>query len=319
MDVIPASRRLDTSEVPVVDIGPLVRGDESGLTATVDALAAACADTGFMYVKNHGVPSTIRDELVRQCALFFDLPVEEKMAVGTHNSEFFRGFLPVKYKGATSAGENMQEGFIVFHDRPISDASPMYGPNQWPANPPGFRAAMENYFSAAEKLAHAMLPGFALALGLDRNFFSPIFSDPLLMLKLNHYPPQPKPEEGLEMGVRGHSDSGGFTILWQDNVGGLELQTKTGEWIGVPPIPDTYVINIGDMMQVWTNQRFKSTKHRVINTYGVNRYSIPLFVNPNYHTMVRPLVGEVDPEFKPFMSGDYHYAVYRRIYPQKTP
>lgn len=133
-------------------------------------------------------------------------------------------------------------------------------------------------------------------------------------MKLNHYPPQPPPERESEIGVVGHSDSGGFTILWQDANGGLEVQSKNGDWVGAPPIPETFVINLGNVMQIWTNGRFSSTPHRVINRSGNDRYSIPLFVNPNYDVPIAPLDGAPSGEPAPRFA-DYQVDVWRRIFP----
>lgn len=314
---MPPSRRLDFSEVPVIDIGPLVTGDEARLPGVIEALRQACTDVGFMYVKNHGVPRPLLDRLVEETRRFFALPHDVKMTAAVENSPQFRGFLPVKYKGATATGTNLQEGFIIMHERPLSPACPSHGPNQWPAGQPGFKAAMQAYFAMLEELARRMLPGLALALGRERDFFAPMFTEPMMMLKLNHYPPQDAPQHKDEIGVVSHTDSGAFTILWQDDVGGLEILNKSGEWVVVPPIEDTYVINIGDMTQIWSNGAFSSTPHRVINRYGQDRYSIPFFVNPNYDTLIRPLIGTPPADFKPFVSGKYQRDVYAAIYPQR--
>jgi isopenicillin N synthase-like dioxygenase len=111
-----------------------------------------------------------------------------------------------------------------------------------------------------------------------------------------------------------HADSGGFTILWLVDNGGLEVQTKSGEWVGAPPIADTFVINLGNIMQIWTNGRFSSTPHRVINRSG-DRYSIPLFVNPDSSATIAPLIGGPTTDFEPFLYGKYQRDEWRRIFP----
>jgi isopenicillin N synthase-like dioxygenase len=322
--VMPASRRLDFSEIPIIDIGALVDGDEKGTAKVAEQLAHACSAVGFMYVKNHGVPRKLLDRLVEQTALFFKRPFEKKMEVTLEDSLQFRGYLPLgyeSYKGDAerTGGKNLQEGFIIMHERPVHPERLSDGPNRWPADMPEFKPAMLDYFAATEKLAHQLLPGFALALGLDREFFKSMFSDGSSMLKLNHYPPQDSPEHIGEIGVTAHSDSGGYTILWQDDVGGLEVMNKSGEWVAAPPIEDTYVVNLGDLMQIWTNGRFSSTPHRVINRSGTDRYSIPSFTNPAYDSIVKPLIGEAPAGFKPYKSGPYQYDIYCRIFPQRAP
>ena len=171
------------------------------------------------------------------------------------------------------------------------------------------------YFDAIEALSRALQRGFALALGLDGDFFAPFFDASLTRLKLNHYPPQDAPKDDRNIGVVPHSDSGAFTILWQDDNGGLEIQSKSGDWVGAPPIPGTFVINIGNLMQSWTNGHFSSTPHRVINRGGRDRYSVPLFVNPNHSATIKPLIGENDGSFEPFTYGDYQRASWRRSFP----
>jgi isopenicillin N synthase-like dioxygenase len=207
-----------------------------------------------------------------------------------------------------------QEGFFIGYERPAVAANPLDGPNVWPQSEPGLAPAMRAFMDALATPANALLRGFALALGLAPDFFAPMFSAPQSLLKLNHYPPQPPPERESEIGVVGHSDSGGFTILWQDANGGLEVQSKNGDWVGAPPIPDTFVINLGNVMQIWTNGRFSSTPHRVINRSGNDRYSIPLFVNPNYDVPIAPLHGEPAGDPAPRFA-DYQTGIWRRIFP----
>jgi isopenicillin N synthase-like dioxygenase len=311
---LPQSRRLEFSEIPVIDIGPLVEGRNPA--ATIDALSTACSDIGFLYVRNHGVARELIANLVEQAALFFSRTMEEKTRIVVNPR--MRGYLPLGYKsyeGEPTAGKSHQEGFWIGHERPLNKESPLDGPNLWPDYPAGLKPAMLAYFAAVEKLSHVLMRGFALALDLRPDFFEAIFSQPMSRLKLNHYPPQEAPERENEIGVVPHSDSGGFTILWQDTNGGLEIQSKSGEWVGAPPIPDTYVINLGNVMQIWTNGRFSSTPHRVINSGGRDRYSIPLFVNPNRDAVIEPLIGTRDPGFEPFKFGDYQRKSYRRSFP----
>ncbi|HYC13225.1 MAG TPA: 2OG-Fe(II) oxygenase family protein [Stellaceae bacterium] len=311
---IPQSRRLDFSDIPVIDLGPLVEGKNP--RAIIDTLGNACRDIGFIYVKNHGVPRELVAGLAEQAALFFRRPMAEKMRIVVDPR--MRGYLPLNYRsyeGEARAGTSHQEGFWVGHERPLSKESPLDGPNQWPAEPAGLKPAMLAYFAAVEKLSHVLMRGFALALDLKPDYFEPIYRDPMSRLKLNHYPPQDNPENENDIGVIPHSDSGGFTILWQDHNGGLEIQSKSGEWVGAPPIPDTFVINLGNIMQIWTNGYFSSTPHRVLNRGGKDRYSIPLFCNPNRSAVIEPLVGTRDTAFEPFKFGEYQRAEYRRIFP----
>jgi isopenicillin N synthase-like dioxygenase len=157
-----------------------------------------------------------------------------------------------------------------------------------------------------------------MALGLDRSFFDAAHRNPMSVLKLNHYPPQPPMDESEIIGVGGHCDGGSFTILWQDSLGGLEVRNKSGEWVGVPPIDGPFVINIANLLQRWTNGRFSSTEHRVINRYGKDRYSIAFFVYPSHATVVGPVVDQSRGEFAPVVCGDDMLIYFSRVYPQRA-
>ncbi len=312
---LPLSRRLDFSEIPVIDISPLVDGNAAQLERTVAALDRACSDVGFIYIRNHGVSRDLVTRLAQQARLFFNRSMDEKMRIVL--DQRMRGYLPLNYRsyeGEARAGTSHQEGFWIGHERPLSAALPLEGPNQWPEAVPDLKPTMLAYFSAVEELSQVLQRGFALALGLAPDFFQLLFRVPNSRLKLNHYPPQDAPEADNDIGVVPHSDSGGFTILWQDDNGGLEVQSKSGEWVGAPPIDDTFVINLGNIMQIWTNGRFSSTPHRVINRAGRDRYSIPLFVNPDSSARIAPLIGPTS-NFSPFRYGDYQRDEWRRIFP----
>jgi len=301
---IPVSRRLDFSEIPIVDVAALVAGSDD--PRTISALGRACTDVGFVYLKNHGVPARLIADVAAQAARFFARPMDEKLTI-TVNPRM-RGYLPLNYTsliGEPGGGVSQQEGFWIGHEAAADAANPLAGPNVWLASEPGLESAMLAYFDAVETLSGVLLRGFALALGLKPDFFAPLFSAPQSRLKLNHYPPQAIAADERDIGVVGHSDSGAFTILWQDDNGGLEVQSRNGDWVGAPPIPDSFVINIGNVMQIWTEGRFSSTPHRVINRSGTDRYSIPLFVNPNYDTPIAPDL--------PFAA--YQTNIWRKIFP----
>lgn len=313
---IPLSRRLDFAEIPVIDIGPLVVGDAQRMPATVAALDRACRDVGFLYIANHGVPPATIDRLVAQAKLFFALPLDAKMALALDAR--MRGYIPLKYRsyeGEARAGTSHQEALWVGHERPASAAHYFDGPNHWPAALPGLKPAMLAYFDAVDRVSLALMRGFGAALGLGLDFFAELFRHPTSRLKLNHYPPQDNPDNVNDIGVVPHADSGGFTILWQDDHGGLEVESKSGEWVGAPPVPGSFVVNIGNLMQIWSNGRYSSTPHRVINRAGADRYSIPLFVNPGDAAPITPLVDLKARDPVPILYGAYQKAEWRRIFP----
>lgn len=312
---IPLSRRLDFSEIPVVDIGALVEG-RSKIDATIAELDRACRDVGFLYIRNHGVAAATTDRLVEQTKLFFALPLADKQAIAL--DQRMRGYIPLNYRsweGEARAGTSHQEGLWVGHERPLNDAVYFDAPNRWPERLPGLKPAMMSYFAEVDRVGVALMRGFGAALGLGREYFVKLFDHATSRLKPNHYPPQDNPDNVNDIGVVPHSDSGGFTVLWQDDNGGLEVQSKSGEWVGAPPIPGTFVVNIGNVMQIWTNGRYSSTPHRVINRNGKDRYSIPLFFNPGAAAPIAPLVGVATPDPQPLLYGGYQKDEWRRIFP----
>jgi isopenicillin N synthase-like dioxygenase len=315
--VVPATKILAFAEAPVVDISPLVTGDAERIPAVVEEIARACESVGFMYVRGHGVSVEALNAVVKEAENFFVLPLHDKRSVALERSPQFRGYLPLEYTGNEGEeGKNLQEGFLMMHDRPVDAKAVLHGSNQWPPALPSLQPAMTTYFREMERLAHKMLPGFAMALGLTPDYFGAAYEKSMMVVKLNHYPPQSVTDATKMIGVGGHCDGGGFTILWQDSQGGLEIINKDGDWIGVPPLEGTFVINIGNMLHRWTNGRFSSTEHRVINRYGKDRYSIACFVDPSFDTMVGPIVDKTESDEPPIKCGEYLHSYYSRIYPQ---
>ena len=311
--MISPSRRLDFTEIPVIDIGPLIHQDQPG--PCIEALRTACSEVGFFYIQNHQIPASLIQDVKSAAEEFFNSPDQEKMAIAI--TPQIKGYLPLAYRsyeGEARAGTSHQEGFWIGHDRPINAHFPLDGPNHWPKQYPALKSAMLRYFDEVERLADVLLRGFSLALGLHADHLSKFFEAPLSRLKVNHYPPQRSPLREDNLGVVPHSDSGGFTILWQDNIGGLEVQNKHGEWVGAPPLEDTFVINIGNIMETWSNGFFSSTPHRVINTGGQDRYSIPLFVNPSADVMISPLIGDLH-SIQPFHYGTYQKDLWQKTFP----
>tara|TARA_B100000676_G_scaffold311626_1_gene382210 strand:+ start:15471 stop:16430 length:960 start_codon:yes stop_codon:yes gene_type:complete len=311
---LPKSRRLDFTEIPVVDISKLVAGDDD--SATIDAIGTACRNIGFVYVKNHGVAPELIDNVLAASGEFFSRPMEDKNKVVL--DERLRGYLPLRYRsyeGEDNAATSNQEGFWMGTQRPLNPANRLDGPNVWPENGDALRNAMETYYTAASGLAGHLQRAFSLALGQESDFFARMFDRQQSLLKVNHYPPQDNPTSVSDIGVVPHSDEGGFTILWQDETGGLEIESKSGEWVVAPPLPGTYVINLGNAMQIWTNGEFSSTPHRVINRYGADRYSVPFFAYPRWDTPMKPLFDDTDDDGDVEICEAYQVRKWRRIFP----
>jgi isopenicillin N synthase-like dioxygenase len=316
----------DFSAIPVIGLGALAGGGRA-LDALVAEIGGACETAGFFYVTDHGVPQTAIDAIFAAARRFFALPQPTRDALDVHSSPNYRGYVPM---GLTGSGvpKRMLEAFQVMRelgpdDPDVRAGSVMYGANRWPGAAPGFdaakfRRAMEAYFDAVWDLAQRLLGLFARGLGQGPDYFRPFFAKPLTQLRLLHYPPQPA-EAATAQGVEAHTDPSAFTILLQDAVGGLETRNRAGQWIAAPPIPGSFVINIGDMIQRWTNGRFVSTPHRVANRAGRDRISVPFFVNPDYAATIAPVLGGAAAgaaRYEPLACGPYLEAAFRAAWPR---
>ncbi len=275
--------------LPVIDISGLRGGSAEARREVARQIDSACRSTGFFYISGHGVPQAAIDGLVAAGRSFFAKPLDEKMVVSSEKSEHWRGYVPLcSEEHNPGHGKDWHEA-LDFGREPRPGEPPsadFYGPNQWPEDAPGLRAAVDTYYAAMLGLANDLLRGFALALKLDEDWFLPKFDWAAGWLRLLHYPPQPDGGSDEGIGTGEHTDYDAFTILWQDGNGGLEVHPLGGDWISAPPIPGTFVINIANLMQRWTNDEYKSTLHRAVNRSGVERTSIPFFLNANPETVV---------------------------------
>ena len=291
-------------EVPQIDIGPLFGADGRARRRVGDAVRDACIDVGFFYIRNHGIPQAILDETFRQMARFFALPEDAKREIHASNSRCFRGYSGL-FEERHDATTDYYEPHEVIDfgrenepgDPPECEASLLYGPNLWPAGMPGFREAVEAYYAAMLEVSNALLRAFALALALPEDYFLGKFDRAAGALRLLHYPP--RPSEETRLGVGAHTDYETFTILAQDGNPGLQVLNGAERWIDIPPVAGTFVVNIGDLMARWTNDRFTSNVHRAANRTGRNRYSIPFFMGANVDTEIRCLESCTGPDEPP--------------------
>ncbi|RZO39004.1 MAG: isopenicillin N synthase family oxygenase [Rhodospirillaceae bacterium] len=271
------------SALPIIDVSALRGGDADARRAVGREFRRACLDLGFMYVVGHGVDRALRAEVFAQSAAFFATSDEKKLAIDMSLSPYNRGYEPLG--GQTledGAPPDLKEGFYIGEeislDHPrLREGSFNLGPNQWPADLPGFETTMMTYYAEMLALGETLMQGIALSLGLEGDYFADFCRDPLTALKLLYYPPQPANPDPGEKGCGAHTDFGGITMLMQDDNGGLQVLGNDGRWLHAPPVPDAYVVNLADMISRWTNDMYRSTLHRVINVSGTERYSVPFF------------------------------------------
>lgn len=286
----------DFDRIPVIDIGALFSTDRAQKLTVAHAIGDACRNVGFFYVTHHGVDNTLADDVFRVSEAFYALPENIKQRYAVDKLGRHRGYVPIGGLAADAhdaTAYDLQEGYEVSLELPETDpdyvtGNIMYGPNVWPDSPADFRPVVYRYFEAIRRMGHTLFKGFALALDLPEDYFEDKIDKPMAQLRVLHYPPQSGAIDPRHIGVGAHTDYECFTIL-KASAPGLQVQNSHGQWIEAPPIDNAFVINIGDVMARWTNDIFKSTVHRVINSTGKKRFSLPFFFGANYNTVVECL------------------------------
>lgn len=307
-----SKRHTHFTHLPVVDIGGLYSADECGRAEAARNLGDAARASGFCYITGHRVQGSIVQEALRHSKLFFSLPIEEKMKVYIGRSKHHKGYVPEGEEVFSAGSKDRKEAFdlgldLSPEDPDVSAGTPILGPNVWP-DLPGFREAVGAYYDAVSALGRLLFRGFAHALQLQENWFDQFVSKPPSQLRLIHYPHNPDTEDGS--GIGAHTDYECFTILLP-TAAGLEVMNGAGEWIDAPPVEGAFVVNIGDMMEIWTNGEFVATSHRVRRVQE-ERYSLAMFCVCDYHTLVQPLPHFVSagrpPRYQPQVAGEHLFA-----------
>ncbi|WP_434150339.1 isopenicillin N synthase family dioxygenase [Methylocaldum gracile subsp. desertum] len=280
------------SSLPIIDVHALVAGT-GDQKAVAEQIRHACLDMGFFYIKGHGVDEALQDRLEQLSRQFFAQDLETKQELLMERAgRAWRGYFPVG--GELTAGRpDLKEGpyfgaELRADDPRVQAGVPLHGANLFPANIPEFRETVLAYMAALTQLGQTLMQGIALSLGLEASYFADRYTaDPLILFRIFNYPPEPA-NVGTppSWGVGEHTDYGLLTILKQDDAGGLEVKSKSG-WIAAPPVPGTFVCNIGDMLDRMTGGRYRSTPHRVRNTAGRSRLSFPFFFDPNFDAEVK--------------------------------
>ena len=305
------AKTTDAHTIPVIDVSGAISGAD--IKGVADAIYAAATDHGFFYILNHGIDPALMEQAFAVAKAFFDLPEAAKQAVAVNKKQ--RGWLAQgmsRLQGSKT--HDLKEVFfwgthMEPDDADVLAGKPLCAVNQWPDDFPRLHADLTPYYDAVCQVARRVMAAVAVSLDQPTDFFEAAYAKPLARGQLVYYPSSTAADEAEErFGVAPHTDFGVLTVLMQDNSGGLQVRAKSGDWIEAPPIPGTLVCNIGDLLARWSNNRFASTVHRVINRTSKARYSIPVFFDPHTDTVVDPCdlgIDKADSAFEPVRAGEH--------------
>ena len=303
--------------IPLLDIGPYLAGEPGARAALAQKIERTCLDTGFLVIANHGIDPRLIDGAFAAAASFFDRPMERKnqLKVGDLNI----GYLPYgaqivrTSKVHVNTQPNLSESFYIVSDLSRDDprilsGDPLYGLNKWPAEMPDFKAATLTYMRAMRPLAERMVSAIGTSLGLADDYFPPRFKDPTTTLRLIRYPSHDRAEDN-QFGFAPHIDTNFLTLLARSALPGLEVRTTQGEWIRPPHVPNTFVVNTGEMLGRYSNDRYIPTPHRVVNDNNTLRHAIPFFFGPGLEAIIEPVPTCVSAEnpakYEPLLYADH--------------
>ncbi|HEY1724149.1 MAG TPA: 2-oxoglutarate and iron-dependent oxygenase domain-containing protein [Steroidobacteraceae bacterium] len=309
--------RVPHRSIPVLDAAAYLAGEPGAASRLASELQQAQQNIGFFFLNNHAVPERLIERSFAAVEEFFALPLEQKLALSARAD--FTGYIPV-------AGSQLRNSYVGSNREPdltetmnymrdVPEDSPqllagrrMMGPNKWPAAQPWLKPIIQAYMRESMRLAYRLLPLYALALGAAADYFDDKFDDPSVNCRSGHYPPVSPRDD--QFGLGAHTDLGFLTLLPPSKVAGLQIQTLEGEWIDVPHLPGHLLVNGGDMLARFSNGQFLATPHRVLPNRGpAHRYSLPIFFQPNFSTLVAPMPSCVDAEhpalFEPVRFGEY--------------
>lgn len=318
------------TDVPVIDIAPFLGGSAADRAAVADEVDAACRDIGFFQIVGHQVPNALTTGVYETARAFFAQSEDEKERVAQPSPDQVRGWSGVGKEGLSYSLDEAAPGDLkekmdigppdVDRDDPYfgpDAAGPHFAPNVWPEHLDGFRETWEEYFRAMSGLSADLMKMFAVGLGLPIEYFEPTIDHHISMLRALHYPNQVDEPLPGQLRAGAHSDYGSLTIVRQeDRPGGLQVFSKSAEWVDVPVVEDGFVVNIGDLMAEWTNDRWVSTLHRVVNpprdlAHDADRVSVVFFHQPNYDAVISCLPTVLEPgespKYPPVTSGQHLY------------
>ena len=315
----------NTDSIPTIDLGGFFGGDDADKDRIAGEVDEICQTIGFLVVDNHGVPDEIVDRAWSAARAFFDLPLQQKLELKSIEPNCPRGYFPFEEESlaktlGVESPPDRKEAFSSGPLAPPSGHAPaadfdfFYGNNEWPAELPEFREAWIDYYHAMEDLGARIMQLLARALQLDDHYFAAFHGHHLGALRALNYPASSSAENTALQRAGAHSDYGTVTILKPDpDVGGLEVQLPSAKWIQAPAVSDAFIVNLGDLMARWTNDRWISTVHRVTAASAAGevprRQSIAYFMNPNYDAEIAAiptcLEEDEEPRYAPTLAGDY--------------
>jgi isopenicillin N synthase-like dioxygenase len=305
--------------IPIIDVGAL-RGDAADTERVAREILAATADVGFFYVRNHGIDDGLIRRAVKASAEFFDFPlaVKQQAAVNQLN----RGFMGVGECNLDGASHHCLKEVFFWGPQAVQTSTaldrPLVGANVWPQCLPSLQTEIWPYYEAVMNCGHRLLSAIAVAMGLRPDFFKSRYRHSLGRGQLLHYPQHPAEAFTDQFGAAPHTDFGCITLLWQDSSGGLEVRAPSGEWLAAKPIDDTLVVNIGDLLSRWSNNRLRSTLHRVRNLASHRRFSMAVFFDPDSDALIDPRdmsPGEsVAALYPPITAGEYIMSRNRKAF-----
>ncbi len=320
---------MSETDIPTIDLAPALDGSDAGVDEVAKRLDEVYAEIGFGQVVGHGIDAELIDDLFEASRRFHALPAADKAAISVN--EAHRGFIAMATSTIVTSSvdevrrPNQSESFLVMHDQPEDHPDrlaglPLAGPNQWPPAAPEIREPIERYVEAMRTLGQRVARVVAVALGAPADTFDAALAEPVTFLRLLRYPPQPPQSPDDLYGAAPHTDYGFLTFLAQHELPGLQVRSPDGTWLDVPVVDGAFVLNSADILRRWSNGRWVSTPHRVINRTGEERYSAPFFFDPHMTTVVEPLPSCVAPgerpQYEPVAYGDYLMDRLRANYTQ---
>ncbi len=308
--------------VPLIDIAPFRTGVAAERQAVASAVDRACRDIGFLVISGHGIDPALIERTRATARAFFDLPLADKQRVARPETGVSRGYIGLhdeslaRSRDPQAPGSDLNESLMI---GPV-DAPPTavaasggshFAPNLWPGHPPELRVVWTDYYRAMGDLAATVMRIFAAALGKPETFFDDKIDHHISRLRVRNYPAQTDAPAPGQIRAGAHSDYGSLTLLvTEDKPGGLQVCNAQGQWVDVPIVPDTFIVNIGDLMARWSNDRWVSTLHRVVNPpadagAAARRLSLVFFHNPNHDAEIASLIEDEPAKYAPTTSGEH--------------